>query len=319
MKGQSTSRPAPGSQGPKQRGPHLHRNPFVEKRAHHRREAQSRALARVRVPLSLELRQHKPLHRMPRWLKGMIGGLVLIISVGLHVAFLVTAFGVSRLGAKAVKPREQVAIEVREAQPKEEKKPEPPKAEPEPPKPERTVVRQVAPKAAEPEPPKDAPKAPPPRVVGLSFESTVGEGGGDGPAFAVGNTHQGETERIAAAPKKVVNKGPTTVKPTPNKIATNVPTAGVVSVPPKAKKSTTPVYPATLKAQGVEADVVVVVTIGVTGKVTKVMILKPSTYPEFNDAAKAAALQDEFEPATRDGVPYETTLKYTIRFRLNDE
>jgi hypothetical protein len=42
-------------------------------------------------------------------------------------------------------------------------------------------------------------------------------------------------------------------------------------------------------------------------------------YPEFNQAAKKAAVQDEFEPATRNGEPIPYSLKCTISFRLKDE
>jgi TonB family protein len=52
--------------------------------------------------------------------------------------------------------------------------------------------------------------------------------------------------------------------------------------------------------------------------VTAVKILKESPYPEFNEAAKKAAMADEFEPATRNGVPTATTLKYNVSFRLVD-
>lgn len=324
MKGKTASRPESGNKDPKRRGPQRLTNPFVEKRDHRRRQAQARALSRVRVPLSLELRQHKQLHRMPRWLKGLIGGVVLFVSVGLHVAFLITAFGISRLGAKAVKSREQVAIEVREVKPKEEKKPEPKPAEPEPPKPERTVaVRPVIEKAVQPEPqPREMPKAQPARVVGLSFESTAGEGEGEGPAFAVGNTRMGETAKEAAkpkdVPKKVINEGATTTKPSSNAVATRLPAAGVVRTIPKKKKDVKPDYPPQLKAQGIETDVVVKVSVDEKGKVTAVSIIKESPYPEANEAAKKAAFANEFEPATRDGVPVADTITYRVTFRLED-
>jgi TonB family protein len=304
------------------RPPRLHRNPFVEKRLQQRRVSQARTMARVRVPLTSPIRPHRSLHRLPSWLRLSVGILVLLASVGLHVGFVIMAFGVSRLGSHKTVKREQVAIEVREAaKPKEEK---PPEKEPEPEaKPERVVpVRQAATKP-EVQPKEPPPKAAPARVVGLSFESTVGEGeGGDGPAFGVGNTRMGETAKTAAAPKDVpketINKGPTTTKPTPNAVATRIPVAGVEFKQAKRKKDVKPDFPPTLKAQGIEGDVPVIVWIDVEGKVTSVKILKESPYPEFNEAAKKAAMADEFEPATRNGVPTPTTLKYNVSFRLVD-
>ena len=55
------------------------------------------------------------------------------------------------------------------------------------------------------------------------------------------------------------------------------------------------------------------------GKVTAVRVLTPSTYPEFNEIAKATALAEQFEPATRDGTPIPYSLAFTYRFRLQDE
>ena len=56
-----------------------------------------------------------------------------------------------------------------------------------------------------------------------------------------------------------------------------------------------------------------------TGKVVKVKILKESQYPEFNEAARRTAMNEEFEPATRDGVPIAFSVSFTYRFRLEDE
>ena len=282
-------------------------------------------MARVRVPLASDFHLRRGLHRMPSWLRAAIGILVLLVSVGLHVAFVITAFGISRLSSQKTTTRQQVAIEVRQHEAKPKEPPPPPPKEPEPEvKPERVMpVRPVAQPKIETQP-KEPPKAQPARVVGLSFESTVGEGAGEGegPAFGVGNTRMGETAKTAAPPKEVpkttINKGPTTVKPVANAVATRIPMAGVVFAQAKRKKEVKPEFPPTLKTQGIEGDVPVIVWVNEAGKVTAVKILKESPYPEFNEAAKKAAMADEFEPATRNGVPTATTLKYNVSFRLVD-
>jgi TonB family protein len=132
----------------------------------------------------------------------------------------------------------------------------------------------------------------------------------------------GETDKTAAPPKEVpkqtINNGPTTVKPVANAVATRIPVAGVVFAQAKKRKEVTPDFPPTLKTQGIEGDVPVIVWIDEKGKVTAVKIVKESPYPEFNEAAKKAAMADEFEPATRNGVPTPTTLKYNVSFRLVD-
>ena len=87
---------------------------------------------------------------------------------------------------------------------------------------------------------------------------------------------------------------------------------------PKRRRPHNPPYPAELRAQGLEADVVVMVSLDETGKVTSVQIITPSPYPAFNEAALAAAKAEEFEPALRDGVPVPYTLSYKYRFRIED-
>jgi protein TonB len=312
----------PDSGAPAPRPRPTRTNPFVERRAQRREVARARAMSHVRVPIHVEFHKHHEQRRMPGWLRALVGILVLLVSLGLHVAFVIMAFEVGRLGAQRERERERVAIEMRE---REVKPPEPEKT-PEPkPEPERATVVKAPPAPKIEEPPKDPEKKPPPRIVGLSFESTVGEGDGEGPAFAVGNTRLGETDKFAAKKEDVPKERPAPVrgteKPTTaNQAATRIPSKGVTFTEAKYRgEPRKPEYPPTLKAQGVEADVEVLVFIDGTGKVTMVKILHESPYPEFNEAAKKAALAQEWEPATRNGEPMSSTKKYSYRFRLTDD
>lgn len=303
------------------------RNPFVDKRARRREKSRARSLSHVVVPIHAQFHEHRGQRRMPGWLRASIGIMVLLVSVGLHVGFVIMAFGVGKLGAQREKERERLAIEMREREVEKPKAPEPEKA-PEPKKEiiERpTVVKAPpAPKIDEP-PPKEPDKKPPPRIVGLSFESTVGEGNGDGPAFAVGNTRLGETDKVAVKKEDVPKDRPPPVhgteKPTvANQAATRIPVKGVTYTDAKYRgPQLKPDYPQTLKAQGVEGDVDVLVFIDATGKVTNVKILRESPYPEFNEAAKKTALAQTWEPSTRNGEPMASTKKYSYRFRITDE
>ena len=300
------------------------RNPFVERRARRRQASRARALAHVRVPIHTEFRVHRDQRRLPGWVRAAIGILVLLASLGLHVGFVLMAFGVGSLGAHREKERERLAIEMREREVKP-KQPEPEK----PPEPKKEIERVAvvkappAPKIEEPE--KEPDKKPPPRIVGLNFESTVGDGNGEGPSFAVGNTRLGETDKIAVKKEDVPKERPAPVhgteKPTvANQVATRIPSKGVTFGEAKYRgHAVKPDYPPTLKAQGVEADVEVLVFIDAAGKVTMVKILHESPYPDFNEAAKKAALAQEWEPATRNGDPMPSTKKYSYRFRLTDD
>jgi protein TonB len=298
-------------------------NPFVERQARRRQASLARAMSHVRVPIHTEFRAHHQQRRMPGWLRAAIGILVLLASLGLHVGFVVMAFGVGHLGAQREKERERLAIEMREHEVKA-KEPEPEKL-PEPKKEiERVAVIKAPPAPKIEEPPKEPEKKPPPRIVGLSFESTVGEGNSEGPAFAVGNTRLGETDKVAVKKDDVPNERPAPVhgteKPTvANQAATRIPSKGVTFTEAKYRKQVKPDFPLTLKAQGIESDVEVLVFIDATGKVTNVKILHESPYPEFNENAKKAALATEWEPATRNGEAMASTKKYSYRFRITDD
>ena len=317
-----TSQPTQGEPGRKARPART--NPFVQKRAQQRQVAQARSLSHVRVPIHVEFHAQHSQRRMPGWLRGAIGILVLLASVGLHVGFVIMAFGVGSLGAQREKERERLAIEMREHE-AEKPKPAEPEKSPEPKKEiERVVVAKPVAVAKIEEPPKEPDKKPPPRIVGLNFESTVGEGNGDGPSFATGNTRLGETDKIAVKKEDVPKERPAplngTEKPTvANQAATRIPSKGVTFTEAKYRKQVKPAFPPTLKAQGVESDVDVLVFIDAAGKVTNVKILHESPYPEFNEAARKAALETEWEPATRNGEPMASTKKYSYRFRLTDD
>jgi periplasmic protein TonB len=296
------------------------RAPFIERKRAERRHARVRAAALVVDPLTPEQAAYDPLPPLrgaglggrSAWLLAMLIG-----SVAVHIAILVVGFALGgREKGKKDNLRQEVKIEVRETK----VEPPPPPVE-KPPEPERRM--KTPPKVAEapePPPPKTPPSKAPPRVVGLNFESTS-EGGG-GPSFAVGNTREGKTADKAQNPADVSKIAPPVAEVEDekvNKAATRIPVAGVKYEQPKRKKPSKPPYPEILKSQGIEADVAVMLSLDETGKVVKVKILKESQYPEFNEAARRTAMNEEFEPATRDGVPIAFSVSFTYRFRLEDE
>jgi protein TonB len=296
------------------------RLPLGERKRLQRRAARLLIARRTRQPPTAEQRAFDPLtrpaHRLGRRRLGLT--LAIVGSLALHAGAL--AFGLAmRVGLIGPK-REQVAIEMRQKPPE----PPPPENKPEPPAPiEKPAPR--PPKVAKAPPPPEAPPPPtkvtPVRVVGLSLEST--NEGGDGPAFAVGNTRLGETDKKAVAPKDLTPApaappSPVTGPSRSNQAASHIPVAGVKYEKPKPKSTPEPEYPSDLKSQGIEADVMVLATIGTDGKIINVKIIKEAPYPAFNEAARAAVLKYEYEPALRDGVAMEFPLSFTVRFRLKD-
>ena len=286
-----------------------------------------RTQARIRTPLSEKTREQQPsrLHATA-W----VLVLTLVGSLLAHGSVLIIGVITRMLPSK---PAEEVTMSVvhhEEPPPPPEPEPEPPPPEPEPAKPAPPPPPKVAsappppPPKAEPPPPPDAPP-PPRRITGLSLESTTE--GGSGPAFGTGNTNIGESDTKAADPKKVDPKGAFsppgtdgTGPPPANKAATNIPGTGRgVVVLPKRVNVVKPAYPETLRAQGIEADVVLQITLDATGKITSLKVLVPAAQPEFNDAALAAARSETWSPQTRDGQPVSTTFSFKTRFRLDDQ
>jgi len=80
-----------------------------------------------------------------------------------------------------------------------------------------------------------------------------------------------------------------------------------------------PGYPPNLRDKRAEGDVEILVFIEAIGRVSSVKLLKESPYPEFNEFARRAALDQQWTPATRDGKPTSSTKKYSYRFRLTDD
>ncbi|HEY3256474.1 MAG TPA: TonB family protein, partial [Polyangiaceae bacterium] len=74
-------------------------------------------------------------------------------------------------------------------------------------------------------------------------------------------------------------------------------------------------YPAEAERAGLQADVLLKLTVDKQGNVTKADVPEP-VGNGFDEAAKAAALQFKFTPATRDGVPIPVVIPYRYSFTL---
>jgi periplasmic protein TonB len=301
-------------------GRNVRRRPSLSARNRDRRQAAGRRIARqVRRPLTPAQLTLDPLarERRSRAARLIRGAGAMLASAAVHAAVVVLGLllGRSELGRREV-IHQEVAVEMRERPP--EPPPPPPPAPPPPETPAPPPPRVV--KLPRPRTPPPEPATPPPRVVGLSLESTAE--GGEGPSFAVGNTRAGSTAPQAEAPREVPPIPPPMAPPAPaaaNQVATRIPTAGISYTMPRRRAPSKPPYPETLKAQGIEADVSVMVSLDATGRVSSVKVVKPSPYPEFNEAARRAASAEQFDPATRDGVPIPYPLSFTYRFRLEEE
>lgn len=174
------------------------------------------------------------------------------------------------------------------------------------------AVRHEALRAPHAAPPIAARPPAPVKVVGLSLEST--SEAGPGPTFAVGGTLDGVTATTAAR----TPAAPTAEPPAgPNRAARGLPRPGSVLTPPRRLREVKPRYPDARRASGVEADVLLVVSLDAAGHVLSVTVGRSSHDEAFDDAARQAAREERFSPALRDGVPVATTFSFTTHFRLD--
>ena len=74
-------------------------------------------------------------------------------------------------------------------------------------------------------------------------------------------------------------------------------------------------YPPEAEKAGLQANVVLKLTVDKEGNVTAADVVEP-VGNGFDEAAQAAALKFKFKPATRDGVPFAVKIKYSYAFTL---
>lgn len=313
---------------------------YVQRQLVKRVNARERIHRRVVHPITTPQSVRDPLVSKTTPLRStMTTTRVLLLAIFIHVVVLLAFLIANRfVGTRTlVDPRSTVVVQIRDVAPQplpepEEEDPltegpvsddfaeeEPPPATSEPMDVRKNEVV-AAPALEEPD------ETPPPRrIIGLSFESTVE--GGSGPSFATGTSRMGRTEGIAQAPD-LARKKPGGASPVPDaslpgatreqRAASHIPTQKGVFVKPQRKTPRKPDFPPTLRAQGIEGDVLVRVKIAASGAVQDVAILQSSGHAAFDEAARQAAKSEVFAPATRDGHPIPYTLTYSYRFRIED-
>jgi protein TonB len=157
---------------------------------------------------------------------------------------------------------------------------------------------------AEPPPPNDTPPpeaaAPPPVVVGLTLQSTTTA---SAVAVPVGNTLVGKPSGTAAAPG-AVRPG-------------YAPSYLVDTLPILLEEiNGEEVYPKAAKKQGIEGQVVLLITVEADGKVSAARVVSGPGHG-LDEAARDAVLRARFKPATKGGVPVATELRYLYDFAIN--
>ncbi|XXF78934.1 TonB family protein [Myxococcaceae bacterium GXIMD 01537] len=217
----------------------------------------------------------------------------------------------------AQRPVEMVMVEVQRPPPPPEVKPEEPKSEPPPPPkrvprppPVKVAVAEKPPPPPPmqaPPPPNDAPPPAPnakpaPLVVGLSLSSTTSAGGFAAP---VGNTLYGKADGKARAPQDV--RAYSAPRYTP---------IYQVDTEPRLLSEVKISYPDEARRAGVEGTVTLSITIDPEGRVLSARVLSGPGHG-LEEAAREAILRFRFKPATKQGEPVSTEMKYAYTFLLD--
>ncbi len=84
-------------------------------------------------------------------------------------------------------------------------------------------------------------------------------------------------------------------------------------VPPRLLDNVAPVYPEAARAEGLTATVSLRLAIDEQGNVTEAEVLEPAGHG-FDEAARDAALQLRFAPATRGGKPIPARVRHSVSF-----
>jgi TonB family protein len=81
-----------------------------------------------------------------------------------------------------------------------------------------------------------------------------------------------------------------------------------------------PEYPEAARKAGIEGEVMLEVTVDRSGKVADVSVERGvPDHRELDKSAEEAIRQWRFEPATRDGEPFKTSIKIPVKFSLDDD
>lgn len=185
-------------------------------------------------------------------------------------------------------PAPSMDVELVEQAPEPDPMPEPPEPEPppEPPKPEPPPEPPQPADFSTPLPPTPEPKPKP--VAKPERPRTV-------------------TSKPAAVPRTSATGGPTTGTAS---------TLGGRTAGPGHLFNPKPAYPAESKAAGEQGVVTLRVSVDVTGRPTSVALARSCGHPRLDRAAEEAVRRWRFRPATRDGVPFATSVDVPVRFSL---
>lgn len=177
--------------------------------------------------------------------------------------------------------------------------------------------------------PSDMPRATGPDRVPISAPLTVAEAQLESISMELTEVTDVVPARVAAAPSGETRAGlvaqAATVSVQPlepgnddfDAIAANSPQGARVSqLPSRLPRNREPAYPEDLRRQGIGGTVLLRVTITADGAAQDVTLAKTSGYPALDESALTAVRAWRFEPARRNNVAVQYTVKLPITFSV---
>jgi protein TonB len=180
-------------------------------------------------------------------------------------------------------------------------------------RPKAIKVARVEPKPLPPPPPntesspsQTTDSKPPVIKIGISLGSTTT---GGGMVVGVGNSLYGEADQVASDPNSIRSYSAKETRKAPYVPPSRVSTLPKLLDQPKAQ------YPVEAKKEGIEGQVILLLTVDETGRVTRVKIVSGPGYG-LEAAAEQTAYRFRFAPATMNGETVSTEIRYVYTFML---
>lgn len=134
------------------------------------------------------------------------------------------------------------------------------------------------------------------------------------PVFGLGRKSFGTTSSFSVRVGNSVDMRPEDSPSALEQEVKPLPTYQVTTLP-RIREQPQPNYPPSLRAAGIEGDVILELLIDATGNTLEATIVESSN-PAFNDAALEAARAVKFAPARQGDQAVAVKIRFPIRFRL---
>lgn len=132
-------------------------------------------------------------------------------------------------------------------------------------------------------------------------------------------TYQAAAQRSSVSSKNVSGADKSVaLQASPSDASQAAPSDKPEVIPPQLQHFVEATYPQEALKQGIQADVILRLSIDAKGEVTEAVVDQPAGH-DFDEAAQKAAMQFRFTPAMRNGSPMASRILYRYRFTFEEK